>query len=254
MRGVFLPQLIAELEVGRSFFLDDPHGTLWAVLDRATVEVEAVFSRLMRFNQAGSSNSEECDTHFMTELSVCLQAVSLLMARYHPELHRVTPMHGLCSLLKKGVLAVRHIFDNSERLFSAGEKRRVVELLQWLNSVLSIFQSRLSGPISRDDWPDFVTAGGAGALCDVLMYPFPAVSSKEGNGDCDGEKYTGPGSDAALKVDELLMLSAQLLQSLVVSGTKYAMVSKTIFIYDSPLQIMKIIRWTLLTCFCFQNV
>lgn len=231
VRGVFLPQLIEELQVGRSFFLDDPHGTLWAVLDRATVEAEAVFSRLMLLDNTGSPSSADHDPHFMTDLSVYLEAVSLLMARYHPELHRVTPMHALCSLLKKGVLATRHLLDCSKRIFSLREKHTVVELMGWLNSVLSIFQCRLSGPISRDDWPDFVTAGGAAALCDILMYSFPAVGSNEGMHSV-GDPSTGPGVDAGLKVDELLMISAQLLQSLVVSSTKYAMVRTSLSNHD----------------------
>ena len=129
VRSAFLPQLIRELEEkGRTCFLEDPHGTLWAILDRTTMEVEVVVrmsSRLERVHNSrgrarGSavhSSDEEGKDHTadhlninsqycMKDFLIYLKAMQLLLARYHPELHRVTPLHALCGILMKGVSAI----------------------------------------------------------------------------------------------------------------------------------------------------
>lgn len=249
--------MIDELEAqGRSCFLDDPHGTLWAILDRTTVEVERVvvmISRLLResemknksgvievySNSRGNGDGNNCknnesdnyyeknenvnndnDNNCMKNFLICLKAMQLLLARYHPELHRVTPIYSLSGILRKGVAAistvsrlsfgVRRKYSDSqlgpefptvdtELKLNSGENDNhdneieeieMIEELEdniflWINTTLSVLQNRLSGPISRDDWNDFVSAGGADSLCVLLTSTFSNVDIPEVRGFID---------------------------------------------------------------------
>jgi hypothetical protein len=217
---VFLPQLIEQLKQdGRTFYLDDPHGTLWALLDRATVEAERVHSALMCTYAPDATHenavmSESLDDNVTAEdLTIYLEAILLLLARYHPELHRVTPIYALCGILNKGVELISRLFSISLRVDEKIKDR----FIQWMSTTLSILQCRLSGPISRDDWYDFASAGGANALCVILTSHSLGVRQGDRLREGDGKK-------------ELLILSAQLLQNLVISGSQYAMVS-TVYSY-----------------------
>lgn len=228
MRGVFLPQLIGELkEQGRTFFLDDPHGTLWAILDRATVEAERVFGVLLSAygGEEGSLSDKHSDGDFLKDLTIYLEAVLLLLARYHPEVHRVTPVYGLCGVLGKGVTVLNRIFeaDPAVKRFNNTKEEMEDLVFNWMNITLGILQCRLSGPISRDDWSDFAAAGGVTALCVILSDPLHR-SGPTPNSPTGAEQGSAV-SRAVLREDELLILSAQLLKNLVVSGTKYALVS-----------------------------
>jgi hypothetical protein len=226
VRGVFLPQLIGELkEQGRTFFLDDPHGTLWAILDRATVEAERVFAVLLSADGEEKPLDGHSNGDFFKDLTIYLEAVLLLLARYHPEVHRVTPVYGLCGVLGKGVTVLDCIFEANPAVKRFDTTKEDMEdlVFSWMNTTLSILQCRLSGPISRDDWSDFAAAGGANALCTILSNPLHrsynhALSSTliEDNGSA--------ALRAVQREDELLTLSAQLLKNLVVSGSKYALV------------------------------
>ena len=343
VRGAFLPQLIDELEAqGRSCFLDDPHGILWAILDRTTMEVERVVlmlselinvdikprngiigdKNILQEDYCDSSSSvidnkssdkdflniknniqmnmktktAKCTNNCMKDFLICLKAMQLLLARYHPELHRVTPIYALCGILKKGVLAISTISafsrtvrlrcteykqdfrslyediesdkveDNNNNDDSNEEIEEIEEIedsvYQWVDTILSVLQNRLSGPISRDDWNDFVTAGGADSLC-ILLTSQIFVTSKndedgvanviydESNGvlgskhgHTDGNQRRNRLSEKSTehstlqlpnckmkarrtreKEIEVLVLSSQLLQNLVLSSSsKYATV------------------------------
>ena len=356
VRGAFLPQLIDELEAqGRSCFLDDPHGILWAILDRTTMEVERVVIMLTELmnvesiprngiicdeifipeNQYESKSSimknsleiennipvkietKMCTNNSMKDFLICLKAMQLLLARYHPELHRVTPIYALCGILKKGVLAIsaiskfsrtvrqrrieykKHfgssILDIISQKVENGDSRNDVDnddnnnnsnnynsnndddnkvsdeiekieeiednIYQWVDTILSVLQNRLSGPISRDDWSDFVTAGGADSLCILLTSQLFIISKIDEDGvvnvidrsnslseprqdNTDGNQRRNPLSEksaeySALQLSnckmkarrtrekevELLVLSSQILQNLVLSSSsKYATV------------------------------
>ena len=356
VRGAFLPQLIDELEAqGRSCFLDDPHGILWAILDRTTMEIERVvimLSELMNVESIPQNgiicdeifipenqyenkssimkNSSEiennipvrietkmCTNNSMKDFLICLKAMQLLLARYHPELHRVTPIYALCGILKKGVLAIsaiskfsrtvrqrrieykKHfgssILDIKSQKVENGDSRNDVDnddnnnnsnnynsnndddnkvsdeiekieeiednIYQWVDTILSVLQNRLSGPISRDDWSDFVTAGGADSLCILLTSQLFIISKIDEDGvvnvidrsnslseprqdNTDGNQRRNPLSEksaeySALQLSnckmkarrtrekevELLVLSSQILQNLVLSSSsKYATV------------------------------
>ena len=359
VRGAFLPQLIDELEAqGRSCFLDDPHGILWAILDRTTMEVERVVIMLAELiDESIPRNGIICDDIFipenqyenkssikknsseiennipvkintktyhnnsMKDFLICLKAMQLLLARYHPELHRVTPIYALCGILKKGVMAISAISkfsrtvrqkcieykkkigspildiksqkvensdskndmdnddndnnsnnnnnsnnDNNDDDNKFGEKIEKIEeiednIYQWVDTILSVLQNRLSGPISRDDWSDFVTAGGADSLCILLTSQLFITSKIDEDGvinmidrsnslseprqdNTDGNQRRNPLSEksaeySALQLSnckmkarrtrekevELLVLSSQILQNLVLSSSsKYATV------------------------------
>ena len=268
-------------------------------------------------------NSQYC----MKDFLIYLKAMQLLLARYHPELHRVTPLHALCGILMKGVSAIftlsRIAADmkgmkarrndsgsgGEDKGGSESESKPAVdpipaplqtsrksgteettvslasavtlaspppsplpthttdvlnstedldldELLEdtytWVNTTLSVLQNRLSGPISRDDWTDFVTAGGADSLCVLLTSPFFSVfetsfekdrsSANEVTEDEDELKGNDTklnlsvlklkkngDTNASVREEEALVLSAQLLQNLVLSSpSKYAMVSGSV--------------------------
>ena len=271
VRGVFLPQLINELTArGRNCFLDDPHGALWAVLDRASMEVERVVLRLKdsggreRQGEEGRERDEMsmvqggCES--MKYFLICLKAMQ-------PELYRVTPIYALCGMLKKGVAAISAIAEEGENTGGKGETERTeregiddihCDLFNWVSTTLSVLQNRLSGPISRDDWTDFVSAGGLDSLCVLLTSPlFSGMSGVKGmvKGTVkETVKATADGTDISNHIestqmtmmtgrkerdravrgvrtergDELLVLSAQLLQNLVLSSrSKYAMVRET---------------------------
>lgn len=226
VRGVFLPQLIGELkEQGRTFFLDDPHGTLWAILDRATVEAERVFGVLLSANGEEEALDAHSNGEFLKDLTIYLEAVLLLLARYHPEVHRVTPVYGLCGVLGKGVTVLDRIFeaDPAVKRFNISKEDMEDLVFTWMNTTLGILQCRLSGPISRDDWSDFASAGGANALCTILSNPL----HRSFNHALSSSPVDDSGSEGLRSVrreDELLTLSAQLLKNLVVSGSKYALV------------------------------
>ena len=224
VRGVFLPQLIEQLKQdGRTFFIDDPHGTLWALLDRATVEAERVHYVLMRtyapdvINKIAVTSEDVEGTESAEDLSIYLEAVLLLLARYHPELHRVTPIYALCGVLNKGVELISRLF----RISLPVDERTKDSFIKWMSTTLSILQCRLSGPISRDDWYDFASAGGANALCTILTSHSLGATQSDRLRECDGKK-------------ELMILSAQLLQNLVISGSQYAMVSESCFLSRMP--------------------
>ena len=267
-------------------------------------------------------NSQYC----MKDFLIYLKAMQLLLARYHPELHSVTPLHALCGILMKGVSAIFTLSriaadmkgmkarrNNSgsggeDKGGSESESKPAVdpipapiqtsrksgteettvslasialaspppsplpthttdvlnstddldldELLEdthtWVNTTLSVLQNRLSGPISRDDWTDFVTAGGADSLCVLLTSPFFSVfetafekdrsSVDEVTEDEDELKGNDTklnlsvlklkkngDTNASVREEEALVLSAQLLQNLVLSSSsKYAMVSGSV--------------------------
>lgn len=171
VRGMFLPQLIEELlSVGRTSFLDDPHGSLWAILDRANIEVGMVTRAVVNSDKNDGQAANKMLS--MDKLLICLKAIHLLLARYHPELHNVTPIYTLCDILRKGVSAMsfglmdlKNLHSNTDDVRKDSEQDNV---FSWINLILEILQLRLSGPISRGDWGDFVSAGGADSLCIIL--------------------------------------------------------------------------------------
>jgi hypothetical protein len=251
VRGVFLPQLIEELHiVGRTSFLDDPHGSLWAILDRANIEVGIVTRIVDNSVENGRSLS-------MDRLLICLKAILLLLARYHPELHNVTPIYTLCDILRKGVSAVSFGLTDLKKFYSNTEDvRKDTEqdtVHSWINLILEILQLRLSGPISRGDWGDFVSAGGADSLCMILTSSLESYSNSSFTRESNSEKISKTMSmvqqevissdeDSGKKEDILnlecfqqkkeqtLELAAQLLQNLVFSScSQYGRVNFVFF-------------------------
>ena len=166
-----------------------------------------------------STVTSECveGTESAEDLSIYLEAILLLLARYHPELHRVTPIYALCGVLNKGVELISRLF----RISLPVDERTKDSFIKWMRTTVSILQCRLSGPISRDDWYDFASAGGANALCTILTSHSLGASQSDRLRECDGKK-------------ELMILSAQLLQNLVISGSQYAMVSESCFLTRMP--------------------
>lgn len=266
VRGVFLLQLTEELDnVGRTRFLDDPHGTLWAILDRANVEVGKVIHEKINqleeskvitdaITRASCDNDEDKKSTNMAKLLICLKAVLLLLARYHPELHRVTPIYTLCDILRKGVSTMSEVTIDAKRY------KEQDDLFSWINMILEILQLRLSGPISRGDWGDFVSAGGADALCMILTSPLETwgihirksddsstgdLVSKEKNDKqsavlkemiaCDEssrKENEVENIEKVIETQKTLELAAQLLQNLVFSScSQYGMVLYNFFIY-----------------------
>jgi hypothetical protein len=244
VRGVFLPQLIEELHsVGRTSFLDDPHGSLWAILDRANIEVGAVTRAVDNSNKNDGQATKRGLS--MDRLLICLKAILLLLARYHPELHNVTPIFTLCDILRKGVSAMSFGLMHLKKFHShTDDVRKDTEqnnIFSWINLILEILQLRLSGPISRGDWGDFVSAGGADSLCMILTsslesysnssFPEGFNSEKEGKTISVVQKEVISRDEVSenkedieslknfqQKKEQTLELAAQLLQNLVFSS------------------------------------
>jgi hypothetical protein len=244
---MFLPQLIEELEVeGRTLFLDDPSGSFWAILDRAIVGVGRVVSDSELVIEISEDKDDGLDAEgviskedfvsdkdrrdgvggrshsgSMAELLICLKAMQLLMARYHPELHRVVPIYALCDLLCRGV-NIKSIPKPppSDPQPTVRVKDLGGDLCSWINMVLGVLQLRLSGPISRDDWSDFVAGGGSKALCMILTSPVIIGVETNPNPNPNGisNSIREDGSADIQKNNELLVLAAQLLQNLVFSS------------------------------------
>jgi hypothetical protein len=241
---VFLPQLIEELHsVGRTSFLDDPHGSLWAILDRANIEVGAVTRAVDNSNKNDGQATKRGLS--MDRLLICLKAILLLLARYHPELHNVTPIFTLCDILRKGVSAMSFGLMHLKKFHShTDDVRKDTEqnnIFSWINLILEILQLRLSGPISRGDWGDFVSAGGADSLCMILTsslesysnssFPEGFNSEKEGKTISVVQKEVISRDEVSenkedieslknfqQKKEQTLELAAQLLQNLVFSS------------------------------------
>jgi hypothetical protein len=89
VRGVFLPLLVKELEEnGRTHYLEDPHGTMWAVLDRAAAELTALtnhyYNQLQhhpQYQQQSSSTSADHKAPGVPISSLLLGSASTAMTQ-----------------------------------------------------------------------------------------------------------------------------------------------------------------------------